>query len=154
MKAFIIYDDFEFAAKANSFLYGSSRKAEDTAVWNVKPWRADVLKLPIAGQEALLEAVDAHLIIFAGNRVKLFPSWLQRWMERWAAHRMIQHATLAVISDGRSQASSESDSPDLTEFARSHGLNLIFGDSGATALSTALSVQRFQERGPSAPPNP
>ncbi len=154
MKAIIVYDDFDFAARAKTFLHNASHQPDANEQWEVSPWRADVLRLPLAGEEALLAAVDAHLIIFAGNRVKFFPVWLQRWMERWAAQRQIQNASLAVISDGNLHNFSNSTSPSLAEFAHSHGLKLIVGVSSVATGSVLPFVQDVRPQEPAAPPNP
>ena len=154
MKALIIYDDFDFAARARTFLHNASHQPDAGEEWEVSPWRADLLRLPFAGEEALLAAVDAHLIILAGNRVKFFPVWLQRWMERWTAQRQIQNAVLVVISDGNLHNFSNSTSPSLAEFAHSHGLRLTVGGSGVATGGVLPFVQNVRPQGPPAPPNP
>jgi hypothetical protein len=154
MKAIIIYDDFDFAARAKTFLHNASHQPDAGEGWEVSPWRADVLRLPLAGEEALLAAGDAHLIILAGNRVKCFPVWLQRWMERWTAQRQIQSAALAVISDGDLHNFSNSTSPSLAEFAQSRGLRLTVVGSGVATGGVLPFVQNVRPQGQYAPPNP
>jgi len=129
MKALIIYDDFASAAKANTTLQHSAQKADCAVEWNIHPWRVDLLKFPPTADEALAEALDAHLIVFAGRSAQSLPFWLERWLEQWTKHRRIKDAALAVVSAGSLEAlSSASAKPDLSEFARRHDLNVIFGD--------------------------
>jgi hypothetical protein len=68
MRALVIYDDVALAAKACVTLQHAGRRAEATASWNIKPWRVEILRLQSAADEALEEAADAELIIFAGLR--------------------------------------------------------------------------------------
>ena len=61
MKAVIIYDDVASAARSIAILRRASSLANVSAEWNIKPWRVDVLSLPMAADEALLEALDADI---------------------------------------------------------------------------------------------
>src|ERR1035438_1937569 len=89
MKALIIYDDFHSAVKANASLQHSAHKADFAGQWNIRPWRVDLLKFPPIGDEALTEALDAHVIVFAGHSAHSLPFWLERWLEQWAKYRRI-----------------------------------------------------------------
>ena len=42
MNAVIIYDKFDFAAKANAMLERAAQRTGETVHWKVKPWRADI----------------------------------------------------------------------------------------------------------------
>jgi hypothetical protein len=125
MKALIIYDDFRSAVKANATLQHSANKADLAVQWNIRPWRTDLLKFPPTADEAL----DAHLIVFAGHSAQSLPFWLERWLEQWAKYRRIKDAALAVVIAGSSAAlSSASAKPELSRFARRHDLSIIFDD--------------------------
>jgi hypothetical protein len=88
-----------------------------------------MLKFPPTAGEALTEALDAHLIVFAGRSAQSLPFWLERWLKQWAKYRRIKDAALAVVSAGSSEAlSSASAKPDLSQFARRHDLSVIFDD--------------------------
>jgi len=129
MKALIIYDDFHSAAQANTTLQHSAHREDLAVQWNIRPWRVDLLKFPPTAEEALTEALDAHLIVFAGHSAQSFPVWLERWLEQWAKYRRIKDAALAVVGAGSSEAlSSASAKPDLSRFAKRHDLNVIFDD--------------------------
>ena len=142
IKALLIYDDFASAVKANTALQRVAEQADLTVLWNIRPWCVDVLRLLPAADKALNEALDAHLIVFAGNRAQSNPSWLQRWLEQWAACRSISDAALAVIADGGQQTFSSAVSAGLTEFARRHKLEIIFNDRGAMKDEAAVFIRR------------
>jgi hypothetical protein len=155
MIALIIYDDFAFAAKANAALQRAAHQADTIVEWSVKPWRMDALRLPPAADEALTEAVNAHLIVFAGQRAEALPFWLETWLERWAANRQIEDAILALMSGGNGATLSPKLSPLLTRFAARHGLNFIIergneGDCGVAPCisepTEGLAAQSGQER--------
>jgi hypothetical protein len=129
MKALIIYDDFASAAKANATLQHSAQKADCAVEWNIQPWRVDLLKFPPTADEALIEALDAHLIVFASRSTQSLPFWLERWLEQWAKYRQIKDAALAVVNEGSPKTlTSASTKADLSQFARRHDLNVIFDD--------------------------
>src|SRR5271154_5243666 len=128
MKALVIYDDFVCAEKANAALQHSAQNANVRVQWNIRPWRVDMLKFPPTAEEALTEAMDAHLIVFVGRRAQSLPFWLQDWLEHWVKCRQINDAALAVIGAGN--AGGMSSQSDLSQFAKRHGLSLIFDDLG------------------------
>src|SRR5271163_4397673 len=96
MKALVIYEDFACAERANAALQYSAQNADVSVQWNIRPWRVDMLKFPPAAEEALTEAMDAHLIVFVGRRAQSLSFWLQDWLEHWAKYRQIKDAALAV----------------------------------------------------------
>lgn len=87
MKALIIYDDVDSAARAIGFLRRAAALARMHSQWDIKPWRASVLRLPIAAEEALLEAVDADAIVFADLQGSRLPTWLKDWLKRLGGRR-------------------------------------------------------------------
>src|SRR5262249_55208699 len=87
MKALIIYDDVDSAERAIGILRRAASLARVLSQWDIKPWRVGVLKLPIAAEKALLEAVDADAIVFANLRGSRLPSWLKNWLTRWGVRR-------------------------------------------------------------------
>jgi len=123
--AVIIYDTFAFAAKAKAMLDRAAHRTGDIMRWSVKPWRVDMLKVPLAADTALAEAAEAHLIVLAVRQVQsLFP-WLANWLERWARCRRVREAGLAVWDGGNADTRSAQATPELSQFARRHGLGLI-----------------------------
>jgi hypothetical protein len=125
MKALIIYDNFAFAAKANTMLQQAADQADTTIRWNIRPWRVDSLNMARNADEALMDAADAHLIIFAGHRAQSVPSWLLDWLERWVACRQIKDAAFAVIGGRNGETLSMPASLELSRFAKRHGLSFI-----------------------------
>ena len=87
MKALIIYDDFASAVRASTALRQAAHRAKVRANWNLRPWRADILRFTTAADEALNDAVDADVIMLAGRRVYALPPWLRQWLESWASRR-------------------------------------------------------------------
>jgi hypothetical protein len=143
MKALIVYDNFVFAAKANAMLQRVSHRADSAMCWDIRPWRADELKLPHNAELALAEAMDAHLIVFAGEHIQTIPSWMLRWLERWAANRQIKDAALAAIGTQGDYTLSRPAIPELSRFAKQHGLSFIFdeglsGHNGADFLANRI----------------
>jgi hypothetical protein len=128
MKALIIYDNFAFAAKANTMLQQAADRTDAAMHWNIRPWRVDSLNMVRNADEALMDATDTHLIVFAGHRAQSIPSWLLDWLERWVACRQIKDAAFAVIGGRNGETLSASASPELSRFAERHGLSFITDD--------------------------
>jgi len=126
MNALIIYHDFASAAKANAALQHAAQCSDVIGQWNISPWRMDMLKFPPTAEEALTDAAEAHLIVFAGRSAQLFPFWLEDWLERWARNRQIEDVALAVIREAGTDPLSIPVTPELSAFAARHGLNFIF----------------------------
>jgi hypothetical protein len=130
MKALIIYDEFASAARANATLQHSTRNLGFSVHWTIMPWPVDLLQFPPTAQEALTEAMDAHLIVFTGCIAQSPPSWLLNWLEQWARHRRIEDAALAVVGLGDAKGLCSAEKPDLSEFAERHDLSVIFHHQG------------------------
>jgi hypothetical protein len=143
MKALIIYEDLSSFTKAYDVLQNSARKADVNVVWNIKPWRVDMLKFPPTAQEALKDAIDAHLIMFDGRSAQLLPFWLQDWLEKWAKYRRVEDAVLAVIGAGNAAVLSTVAKSDLSQFARHRGLNVIFDNAFSEASLDEPKLTEF-----------
>lgn len=128
MKAIIIYDNFAFAAKATERLQHVAQQVDTGMHWNLKLWRLDTLSLSHRADQALAEAADAHLIVFAGQRTQLLPSWLLTCLERWVACRQIADASFAVIGGGNGDKLIMPKTPELSRFANQYGLRFIIDD--------------------------
>jgi len=73
MKAFIIYDDSSLAVKASFTLQRVAHHRDVKVRWDIRPWRVDMLQLPPLSDEALVDASDVHLIVFAGRYALSLP---------------------------------------------------------------------------------
>jgi hypothetical protein len=145
MKSVIIYDNFAFATKANEMLHRAANRADAAMRWDIKSWRLDALNLPRSAEEALLDAMDAHLIVFAGHRTEALPSWLMNWLERWAACRQTADAAFAVIGGRNGDVLSMPANPALSDFAERHGLNFITDDGPVACDDEEISAQTMIE---------
>jgi len=96
LKAAVIYDDFDFAARTAALLERAAIRTDEAMKWDVKPWRLDLLKPSSLAAAALEETMDADLIVVALCKTHLLPGALLEWLEEWAAHRQIGDAALLV----------------------------------------------------------
>ena len=146
MKALIIYDDFTAAAKANAMLLGASAWAEEGLRWDVHPWRLEMLRPSPAGDLARAEAVDAHLIVFAVGHARSLPAELIAWLHQWALGRQVPDAALAVFESQQGGGLAAEATPELTEFARQHGLMQTRGSDTHSTATLCGGGMRFPRR--------
>ena len=144
--AVIIYDRFDFAAKAKAMLAHAADETSDTMHWSIKLWRVDILKLPQAAELALTEAAEAPLILLARLQAKSPFPWLLDWLERWAKCRQVQEAALAVWRGGDAETLWARATLELTQFARRHGLSLIFDDNALVEDKSSMYASDLHER--------
>jgi hypothetical protein len=143
MNVVIIYDRFDFAAKAKAMLERATHETDETTHWSVKPWRVDMLKLPPAAEAALAEAAESHIIVLAVRQVH---SLLLDCLERWATCRQIQEAALAVWDSGNADPRSARATSELSQFAGRHGLSLIFDDHALVEDKSSMLASDLHER--------
>jgi len=129
MEAVIICDDFAFAAIAATTLMRVGRQAEVNVQWATKSWPISTLKDLALAEDALVRALDSHLIVFPAYRSSVLPPVVFDWLRRWAARRTFQNAALGIIQDANTTGSTDSTFPELSRFAREHGLGLIVDES-------------------------
>ena len=142
ISALIIYDKCDFAAKAKEMLERVAHRMAESTHWSVKPWRADMLKLPLAAEAALTEAAEAHLILLAVRQVQSLLPWLVDWLERWAKCRQVPEAALAVWDGGNPGTPSARAEPELSQFTGRYGLSLIFADNLQVEDQSSMFLQR------------
>jgi hypothetical protein len=99
MKALIIYDTISSALKAINSVRNADSSAGAQTPWKIKLWRIGLMRFPSIAGEALHEASDANLILCAVHRTQGLPSWMKHWLERWAMHRKIADAAVALMVD-------------------------------------------------------
>jgi hypothetical protein len=146
MKALIVYDDFASAAKANATLQRIGHRSKVRVRWIIKPWQVNVLREEMTAENALTDAVDAHLILFAGQRAQSIPLWIHAWLDRWAALREIQDAAVAVINGGYNGGLVTSDSSELAALVLRHGLTFIADEGTAARDAAKLSARPAPDR--------
>ena len=151
LKAAIIYDDFDFAARAAALLERVAIRADEAMKWDVKPWRLDVLKPSSLANAALGETADADLIVIALRKTPSLPDELTGWLENWAMKRQTEDAAMMVFCPEENAAST----PlwrELKEFAERHGLpflgsRILRDDEDSMAFVHGL----WQQKQPSQP---
>jgi hydrogenase maturation factor HypF (carbamoyltransferase family) len=152
MNAVIIYDEFDYATKAKATLERAANRTDKTTHWGIRLWRVDVLKLPPAVEAALAEAAEAHLIMLAVRQIQSLLPWMMDWLERWATHRQIQEATLTIWGGGSADTRLAQASPELSQFARHHGLSFIFDAVNSVEDEAAAFARSLHERAVAMPP--
>jgi hypothetical protein len=133
MKAVVICDDFAFAAKANATLQRIGNTAAVNVRWRTTCWPMNALNDSRMAELVLVEALDAHLIVFPAQRAQVLPPWVYNWLGQWAHWRTIEDAALAVIRDESLVELAVQVSPELCSFVREHGLNFIAHEGRATS---------------------
>jgi hypothetical protein len=106
----LIYEERAAAKRACAALQLAAHCSRRDAHWDINPWRLDVLRSPVAWDEALREAADANLITVAVSGVHSFPAPLMEWLECWAKEEL-----------------SSSTARNWSRFTARHGLDLIIG---------------------------
>jgi hypothetical protein len=137
----IIYQDVTDAVKANAALQQATLSPNVYVEWSIRPWPVNMLKFPPAAAEALADATDAHLIVFAGGCVRSSSYCLQDWLEQWAGRRQIQTAALAIIDTRGVDKLSRSVASDLYQFANRHGLSMICDDPSVAEHGEPFSTR-------------
>src|SRR6266568_940537 len=97
LKAAVIYDDFDFAARTAALLDRATARLDETTKWDLKPWRLDLLEPSSLADAALEETMDADLVVVALCKNHLLPDDLMEWLEHWAGHRQVGNAALMVL---------------------------------------------------------
>src|SRR6266481_1875157 len=105
MKALIVYDDAACAATTNAILHRATDRADISVQWDIRPWRLNMLRFTPTAEEAMSDAADAHLIVFAIRNTRSLPTWLVHWLERWAVLRQSPGVALAIIGCGTAEVS-------------------------------------------------
>ena len=144
MKALIIYDDIDSAERAIGFLRRAASLARMHTQWDIKPWRASVLRLAIAAEEALVEAVDADAIVFADLSGSRLPTWLKDWLKRWGVRRQTGEPAL-VVTCANPTTKPTGVSQELLNFASHNKLDLIVQTKLSVVINRlALAIVRAQ----------
>jgi hypothetical protein len=125
MKALIIYQNFASAMKANAALQNLKLNSDTRVGWEVVPVRMEMLKFPPATTEALLAAIDVHLVLFIGSFSQALPHWVLDWLQRWAAARQVKDAVIAISTGAYGGVPALRVIRALRQFAGESGLSFI-----------------------------
>ena len=142
MKALIIYQNFGSAIKANTALQNLKLPGDTRADWEVVPVRMEMLKLSPTTTQALMAAMDVHLVLFVGAFSQSLPFWVLDWLQRWAAVRLVKDAVVAVNAGAYGDAPALPVIRVLREFAGEHGLSFIMS---AEIVHQPWTAQRARE---------
>lgn len=123
MKAIVIHEDTEFAARADAILRRVSVQAEINI--EVSSWSVDALNEKEFSRKALLLAQDAHLIILSEKLAQCIPLSLLNWLEHWAKPHHGSEAALGILDEGGFGHTEAPLYSALSKFAHQHGLAVI-----------------------------
>jgi hypothetical protein len=151
LKAAVIYDDFDFAARAAALLERVAIRADEAMKWDIKPWRLDVLQEPALADAALDETADADAILVALRKAPSLRDELMGWLESWAIKRQTEDTAIMMFCPEGNTAST----PlwrELKEFAKGHGLPFL-GSSNLRDAGNSMEFvhQLWQQKQPPHP---
>ena len=147
MNAMLVYEESECARKASVLLGRATFRADGATRWNVKPWRLDWMIVPLLAEEALSDAIEAHLIMLAVREPANVPFWLVTWLEEWARRRQVEDAALAVFEGSGGDMPPTGVTARLAAFAQRHGLTFILGDVVPAGTKLSWRWEDLRERG-------
>ena len=124
LKATVIYDDFDFAARATALLERVALRVHEAVAWEVKPWRLDLLKPAALAEAAVVETADADLLVFALSQAYSPPAELMMWLEDWGGRRRIEDTAVMLLTPGE-RAAATPFWHELKEFATRQGLAFL-----------------------------
>jgi len=143
LKVLILYDNPASGLEAETSLKRAVEGVEEVMYCSVKAWRLDALTVSPSADEALMDAEDADLILFAVSQGSSFSEWLAEWLELWAIRREVQDATLAVVGGELGGSFSTPGMLELSRIAGRHGLVVIFDDRFLAEDESTSSTHRL-----------
>ena len=151
LKAAVIYDDFDFAARAAALLERVAIRADEAMKWDIKPWRLDVLQEPSLADAALDETAGADLIVVALRKTPSRPDELMSWLESWAMKQPTEDPAMMVFCPEGNAALTPL-GYELKEFAKGHGLPFLGNRNLRDDGNSMVFVHRLWQR--KQPPQP
>jgi hypothetical protein len=147
MSAVIICDDLVFRARAAATLERVGQRDEVNVRWKTIFWPINALNEKELAKKALVDSMDAHLILFPARCAHSLPHWVLDWLDRWAIRRLVPDAAVAIIADD--QTSEPAKLTPLIRFARMHGLTVIVDEQksperAATGFAAGVSVPSYR----------
>jgi hypothetical protein len=133
MNAVIIYDDLDLAGKVRAVLQSAASMAHASVLWHINAWRLDQLLSDSTEGTVLEDTSAAHLIVLAVRGRTAALDRLLEWMDKWAGHRTVQEAALAVFEEEGAKANSPQIADEFSRFAEHHGLGFVSGTDDRSA---------------------
>lgn len=127
MKTVIICEDSAFATEASALLQRVGASTDVRIVWEVKWWSLKTLTESESAGKALVESLDAHLILLPASYALSVPAKLLCWLKRWAEARQTCDAALGFIGETSRGNLPQPVSLELAVFIRQYGVHLIVG---------------------------
>jgi hypothetical protein len=124
MNAFVIYDSFSLACKANWELQRAAFGVGGEFEWFIKPCPTKMLFEDGLADQALADARDAHFLLFALHDSTPFSERFGSWLERWARARSTADAAIGILSDSNDIRRLRA-YPGLLKFAERHHLGIV-----------------------------
>jgi len=149
LSAVIICDDLVFRANAAATLERLGLRDEVNVRWKTIFWPINALNEKELAKKALVDSLDAHLILFPARCAHSLPHWVFDWLSRWVELRTIRDAALGIMADEHA-----AEFPKLTpliRFARMHDLTVIVDQQRVlelaapdlTGVAPSPACQRF-----------
>ena len=146
MKALLVYEDFASAVKAHSAVRNSAMAAGLDDQWEIVPWRMELLSSSESAAEALVQGLDADLLILAGQLSFSVSPLIEKWIRNWAASRHVANAALGYLQPSDTP-SNTSLITELSFLAAEYGLSFIVSEENGlrrTARRPPTSGERFK----------
>jgi len=124
MKVFVIYDSFALACKANVELQRAAINIGGAFQWNICPCPTRTILEEATASQALAEAQDAHLLLFALDDSTPFSNRIETWLEGWALSRTVADSAIGILSNSNDIRKLRA-YIGLLDFAERRGLGLV-----------------------------
>jgi hypothetical protein len=129
LKAVILCDELDFAANAAAMLHRVRSSAGADVNWTVECWPVNAFDEAAFAERAVIEALDAFLIVVPSRHVQYPKFFLLEWLRRWAALRHVHEAALGIMTERDAAPVEFPIHPELSALVKWHGLTLISSSS-------------------------
>jgi hypothetical protein len=148
LSVLILYEDFGTGLRAKHSLDMLPKQGPAPAPWSTKLWRIDLLSDPLLGEQAVLEAAAADVIILSVHGRGELPAVVREWLNSWLGRKQNRPCVLGVLLDSE-EASQGGDNPVLAyaqQVATAAGANLFYGYSEAPVSELDSVMTEIDER--------
>lgn len=95
----IVYDDMEAGLKAQQQIDNITRKFGSGDEVDVRFWKYDFLGENRLWEQAVVDAEEAHLILFSMSSSLILPTRIMRWVSRWREAGVIDDTSFAILTN-------------------------------------------------------